>query len=174
MPVSKKVRVLKLNLIVEEFFRSTENVEEARQKAQEFLRNRLQHLYPDITDEEVAEIQEHSAEIIEAAEQKVQAERAEKAQKQREKKGAKDEASEDEQLAEDEVEQGVKMGRVAMRIGGATTVIPYKIMPVPDEAGKWVLVKRDPDTEELVPVKRRGKKRFVERNREGIWEVVGG
>ena len=33
------------------------------------------------------------------------------------------------------------------------------------------MVKRDRENDELVPVRRRGKKRYVEKNREGAWEV---
>ncbi len=175
-PFRKQVRVLKINLIIEEFFRSTENVEEAREKAQDFLRTRLQKLYPDITDDEAAEIQEHSDEIIAACEQKVLAERAKQAKEAREVEGGEEVESEggDEQLSEDEIEKGVQMGRVGMRIGGGMKLVPYKVMPDPEEPDKWVLVKRDRETDELMPVMRRGKKRFVEKNREGIWEILGG
>jgi len=109
----------------------------------------LQKLYPDITDEEAAEIQEHGGEEVES-------------------QGG------DEQLSEDEVDMGVQIGRVGMRIGGGMKLVPYKVMPDPGEPDKWVLVKRDHETGELMPVMRRGNKRFVEENREGIWEVVGG
>jgi len=175
-PFRKQVRVLKIDLIVEEFFRSTEDVEEAREKAQDFLRTRLQKLYPDITEEEAAEIQEHGGEIIAACEQKVLAEQAERAKEAKEAGGGEEVESEggDEQLSEDEVEMGVQMGRVGMRIGGGMKLVPYKVMPDPEEPDKWVLVKRDRETGELMPVMRRGNKRFVEKNREGIWEVVGG
>ena len=61
-----------------------------------------------------------------------------------------------------------------MRIGGGMKLGPYKVMPDPGEPDKWLLVKRDRETGELMPDMRRGNKRFVEKNREGIWEVVGG
>jgi hypothetical protein len=151
-------------------------LEEAREKAQNFLRTRLQKLYPDITDEEAAEIQEHSSEIIEACEQKVMAERAEQAKEAGKSGGGEGEegGNADERLSEDEAKKGVLLGRVAMRIGGSTKLVPYKVMPDPDEEGQWILVKRDRETDELVPVMRRGKKRIVEKNREGVWEVQGG
>lgn len=136
----------------------------------------MQKLYPDITDEEAAEIQEHSDEIVAACEQKVLAERAKQAKEAREVGSGEEIESEgvDEQLREDEVEKGIQMGRVEMRIGGGMKLVPYKVMPDPEEPGKWVLVKRDRETDALMPVMRRGNKRFVEKNREGIWEVVGG
>ncbi len=179
-PFRKQVRVLKINLIVEEFFRSMDDVEEARGKAQEFLRTRLQKLYPDITDEEAAEIHEHSGEIIAACEQKVLTERAASANQvgggeadDREGAGAEPLTDEDEdQLSEDEVAKGVILGRVAMRNGGAIKLVPYRVMPDPEENGMWVLVKRDRETGELEPIRRRGKKRYVEKTRDGIWEAI--
>ena len=127
---------------MKEFFRSTDDVEEAHGKAQEFLRNRLQKLYPDIADEEAAEIHEHSGEIIAACEQKVLTERAAAANQvgggetdDREGAGAEPLTDEDEdQLSEDEVAKGVILGRVAMRIGGGIKLVPYRVA---GSGGKW-------------------------------------
>ena len=69
---------------------------------------------------------------------------------------------------------GVQIGRVGMRIGGGMKLVPYKVMPDPGEPDKWVLVKRDRETGQLVPFMRWGNKRFVKKIREGIWEVAGG
>jgi hypothetical protein len=104
------------------------------------------------------------------------AERAKQAKEAREVGGGEEVESEgdDEQLSEDEIEKGVQMRRVWMRIGGGMKLVPYRVMPDPEEPDKWVLVKRDRETDELMPVMRRGKKRFVEKNREGIWEILGG
>lgn len=49
--------------------------------------------------------------------------------------------------------------RIEMCVAGSTRRIPTKIMP-------------DPETQELVPAKRRGAKRVVERNRDGYWAEV--
>ena len=49
--------------------------------------------------------------------------------------------------------------RIEMCVAGSTRRIPTKIM-------------RDPETQELVPAKRRGAKRVVERNRDGYWAEV--
>ncbi len=175
-PFRKQMRMLKINLIVEEFFRSGDDPAEAREKAQEFLRNRLQKLYPDITEEETAEIQARSEEIIAAAEQKVMAERAEEAKAKAEQGGGEsgDGEREDERLSDEEKELGVQFGRVSIRAGGVSRLVPYRIMPDPDDHSKLVLAKRDRELDKLVPVMRRGKKRYVEKNREGIWELTGG
>ena len=41
MPIRKELRMLKINLVIEEFYNASEDVEQARQRAQEFLRSRL-------------------------------------------------------------------------------------------------------------------------------------
>jgi len=167
-PFRKEIRILKINLIVEEFFRSTENVEEAREKAQEFLRSRLHSLFPDLNPEETQELQQRGAEMIEAVEQKVLAER--KAAGGGEKTVVSTEGSDD-GLSEKEVEQGVQLGRVAMRTPAGVRLRPYKIMPDQEEPGKFILARRDPESGETVPVLRGGRKRQVTRNREGVWEL---
>ena len=48
----------------------------------------------------------------------------------------------------------------------------YRLMPDDDKEGRFYVVKRDPETEELTPVLRRGAKRYVERARDGSWEMV--
>jgi len=175
-PFRKQMRLLKINLIVEEFFRAGEDMDEAREKAQEFLRNRLQKLYPDITEEESAEIQECGEEMIAAAEKKVLAEREAEHKEKAEKGGSEtvETAEADERLSAEEKELGVQFGRVSIRVGGGDRLVPYRIMPDPDDSTQFVLAKRDKELEKLVPVMRRGKKRIVEKNREGVWELVAG
>ena len=46
-------------------------------------------------------------------------------------------------------------------------------MPAPDEQGRFILVQKDPDTGEMIPVIRRGHKAHLEKNRERVWEPVG-
>ncbi len=59
--------------------------------------------------------------------------------------------------------------RIEMCVAGSTRRISTKIMPDP---AIMVIVTRDPETQELVPAKRRGAKRVVERNRDGYWAEV--
>ena len=59
--------------------------------------------------------------------------------------------------------------RIEMCVAGSTRRIATKIMPDP---AIMVIVTRDPETQELVPAKRRGAKRVVERNRDGYWAEV--
>jgi len=65
-----------------------------------------------------------------------------------------------------------KIGRVEVRVAGSQRRIPYKIMPDPDEGDLYVIAQRDPDTGELIPQKRRGGNRRVERGKDGIWRLV--
>jgi hypothetical protein len=67
--------MLKVNLIIEEFYRSSDNIEHARTQAQEFLAKRLKSLYPDMSREESAAMQEQGQKMLEAVEQKIVAER---------------------------------------------------------------------------------------------------
>ncbi len=175
-PFRKQMRLLKINLIVEEFFRSSEDMGQAREKAQEFLRNRLQKLYPDITEEETAEIQGLGEQMIAAAEKKVLAEREAERLEKAKKGGGEELATEavDEHLSDDEKKMGVIFARVSIRTAAGARMIPYKIMPDPDDSSQFVLAKRDQELEQLVPVMRRGKKRYVEKNREGVWELSAG
>ena len=69
---------------------------------------------------------------------------------------------------------GVQFGRVSIRTGAGDRMIPYKIMPDPDDTSLFVLAKRDKELDTLVPVMRRGKKRYVEKNKEGVWELIVG
>ena len=62
--------------------------------------------------------------------------------------------------------------RIEMCVAGRTRRIPTKIMPAPDDPAIMVIVTRAPETQELVPAKRRGAKRVVERNRDGYWAEV--
>jgi hypothetical protein len=57
-------------------------------------------------------------------------------------------------------------------VAGRTRMVPQKIIADPDDADKFVIAMRDPDTDELVPQLRRGAKRHIERGREGYWKVV--
>ena len=168
-PFRKEIRILKINLIIEEFYRSTEDVEEGREKAQEFLRTRLHSLFPDLSPEETEEIQQRGAEIIEAVEKQVLVERAEAA-KTREEKEGEGAKKDDDSLSKEEVKNGVQLGRVAVRAGSGTRFVRFKIMPDSGDPSKYFLVRRDPDSGELVPMMRRGVKRYVEKNRNGVWE----
>jgi len=176
-PFRKEIRLLKLNLIVEEFFRGTEDVEDARARAQEFLRTRLRSLYPDISEEESAEIERRGEEIIEAAQQRVLSERREReveaagaaGRSQGQPVGESGAAA---TLTEEEAQQGVQIHRVGMRVAGRLRQVPLKVMPDEDDPSRFVVVQRDPDSGEVVPLMRRGAKRYVQRGRDGSWEMA--
>ena len=116
-PFRKELRLLRINLVIDEFFRSTEDVEEARERAQQFLRSRLEKLYPDITAEETAEIKQRSEDMIAASEKRVVAERL-AARGAQQKKSTSEEP--DSRLSEEERKLGVKLVRVLIHTGGET------------------------------------------------------
>ena len=66
---------------------------------------------------------------------------------------------------------GVQIHRIAVRVAGRIRNIHYKVMPEADHASKFVIVEKDPENGEMVPVRRRGQKRYVQRGREG-WELA--
>jgi hypothetical protein len=172
-PLRKEIRLLKLNLIIEDFFRSSDSVDEARSRAQQFLESRILKLYPDLSEEETAEMQQLGAEMIESVEQTVVAERA--AASAAAASGAASSSASpagEGELSQEEAKNGVQIGRVLMRVGGGQRVVPFKIMPDEDDPSKFVLVKKDADSGELLPVRRRGAKRYVVKNREGVWEPI--
>lgn len=63
------------------------------------------------------------------------------------------------------VEQGMLDADGAERLRKAHKV------PDADDVSKFVIVQKDPDSGEMVPVRRRGQKRFVQRGRDG-WELA--
>ena len=152
------------------FFRSSDDVDEARSRAQQFLESRILKLYPDLTEEETAEMQQLGAEMIESVEKTVVAERAAEKEAAESGAAASSTASSEGELSEEEAQKGVQIGRVLMRIGDGQRVVPFKIMPDDDDPTKFVLVKKDPDSGELLPVRWRGAKRYVVKNPEGVWE----
>ena len=170
-PFRKELRLLRINLVIDEFFRSTEDVEEARERAQQFLRSRLEKLYPDITAEETAEIKQRSEDMIAASEKRVVAERLAVRAAQQEKSTAEEP---DSRLSEEERKLGVQLARVLIHTGGGDRMMPYKIMPDPDDPEQFLLARNDSELNTIVPMLRGGKKRFVEKNRQGVWELRSG
>ena len=160
----KQVRLLKINLIVEEFFRSADNVAEAREGAQEFLCTQLPKLYPDLTTEGAVGIQEQSSEILEACEQKVMVEKAPQAvAESRDAESGDEEDEGGETLSEAETARGIRRARVVIRAGGRTKLVLYKIMPDPEDRTRWIMIKRDRENGEFMPIQRHGKKRYVKK-----------
>ena len=72
-------------------------------------------------------------------------------------------------LSSEEIGRGIQIGRVEMRIAGRNKRIPQKIMPDPDNPGKFCIAQRDPETGDLIPQMRRGARRHVMKGRGGGW-----
>ena len=178
----KELRLLRISKQLEEFYSSTSDLKEARHQAENFLNRRLRRMFPDMSTDEAAEIQQRSTEMMDQIEQRILDERQSAVEAERKKteaaaanKPKETGGSDDEmELSEDEIAKGVQIGRVEMRVAGSTRRIPQKIMPDPDDPTQFVMVSRDPDTQELVPAKRRGQKRIVERGRDGSWQESKG
>ena len=96
---------------------------------------------------------------------------AERKEQEAAKAASGDGAGDDETLSEEEEQMGVQIHRIAVRVAGRTRNILYKVMPDADDASKFVIVHKDLESGEMVPVRRRGQKRFVQRGRDG-WELA--
>jgi len=170
-PFRKEIRLLKINMIIEEFYKTTEDLAAARGKAQKFLKSRLRVLYPDITPDEVQEIEEKSAGIIERVEQRVIAERREQARAAKAAEGEKEiNVKESLELSPREIARGAQVGRVSLKVGANWRMVSRKVMPHPDDPQRHLLAKRDPQSQELVPAIIKGAKCYVVKNKSGIWD----
>ncbi len=171
-PFRKEIRLLKINMIIEEFYKTTEDLVSARGKAQKFLKSRLRVIYPDITPDEFQEIEEKSAAIIERVEQRVIAERREQARAAKAAEGEKEiNVQESLELSPREIARGAQVGRVSLKIGANWRMVPLKVMPDPDDPERHVLVQRDPQNNELVPLILKGARCYVTKNKSGIWDL---
>ena len=174
----KELRLLRISKQIEEFYSSTSDVKEARHQAENFLNRRLRRMFPDMSSDEAAELKQRSTEMMDQIEQRVLDERQTAIKEKEDTAAATATASatgggggDDEmELSEDEIKKGVQIGRVEMRVAGSTRRIPQKLMPDPDDPSQFVICQRDPETGELVPARRRGSKRIIERGRDGSWQ----
>jgi hypothetical protein len=176
----KELRLLRIARQLEEFYQGTSDMKEARHQAESFLNRRLRRMFPAMNADEAADLKQRSSEMLEQIEQRILDERKAEVEARRSKAAAAAASSaaasggdeDDMELSADELAKGVQIGRVEMRVAGSTRRIPTKMMPDPDDPETMVIVMRDPDTQELVPARRRGAKRVVERNRDGYWAEV--
>ena len=164
------MRLLKINLIIEEFYHATEDVEQARQRATDFLRGRLRSLYPDMSREETEELQRRGAELVQRVEDRVLAERAARSKPQTSGDGG--EEDDEDTLTDEDRALGVQIQHVSVRITGRVRQIRYRIMPDPKDAERFVIGRRDHESGTMVPVLRRGAPRIVERGRDGSWTLA--
>ena len=165
----EEIRMLHLSQSIEEFYRSTSDLNQARHQAEAFLKRRLRRLFPDMPTEEATELRQQSAEIIDAIEDKILQERRDEIEEQRRRAA---EAPGQRQETEEEMEMGGQTGRVEMRVAGSYRRVPQKIMPDPDAPASFVLAAHDPQTGKLVPQRRRGRTRQVEKGEDGVWRLV--
>ncbi|MDP7449972.1 MAG: hypothetical protein QF689_15375, partial [Candidatus Latescibacteria bacterium] len=170
-PFRKELRLLKVNLIIEEFYHATEDVGQARQRAQEFLQGRMRSLFPDMSREETEEMQRRGAEIVQKVEDKVLADRAARQKDQPTKADEGEEDDDEDTLSEEEQKKGVQIVRVSVMIAGRARQMRYRIMPDPKDEERFVIARKDPESGEMAPVLRRGAPRHVERTRDGSWEL---
>ena len=195
----KEIRLLKIRQSIEDFYRSTDDLGEARQQAESFLNRRVRRMFKDLTPGERAAISEQGAQWIDTIEKQVLAERRAPAAREvpdpsdpgilfsddaasnnaaSNNAVSNDAASTDGELAdaddlsEEEKLTGAQIGRVEIRVAGQMRRIPCKIIVDPDDPEVYVVAQRDPDSDELAPMVRRGAKRIVARDRDGTWRAA--
>jgi len=175
----KEIRMLRLGQSIEEFYRSTSDIGEARHQAENFMKRRLRRLFPDMPTEEAVELRQQSAEIISAIEEKILQERRAAIEEQRlqraaataQAQGIDDDDDDENDLTDEEKARGILIGRVEMRVAGRYRRVPHRIMPDPDDPERFVIAARDDGSGELAPAVRRGSKRYVAKDRDGTWKV---
>ena len=173
-PFRKELRILKLARVLEDLYRNTSDPSDARNQAETYINQRLRRLFPDLSTGENNEMKARGEAIIDEVEARVLGDR-EKEKLDRKKEPAKKQvcsSGDVDELTEEEKLKGVMIGRVEMRVAGNKKRVPSKIMPDPEDESRMMVATRDSATGELVPQIRRGLKRYVERDREGIWQLV--
>ena len=189
-PFRKKIRLIQISRVLEamrpeleELYRSSPDADAGWVRVRWQLRQRLERFYADVTAGELHEINKRGEAVLIEIDQSIRGERVEvrlrkKAEETAEREKAElDRATGDEnqELTEEEMRKGVQIGRVEMRMGsGVYKKVRTKVMPDPADPSRCVVAVRDVESGETVPQMRRGAKRFVEKNREGIWKGVDG
>ncbi len=174
----KEIRMLRVAMTMEQFFRETTDMQEARHMAENFLNLRMRKLFPDLSSEETNEIRQRGNTMIDEIEKKILMERRQEVEEKRRQteetmrqRGEVPEANDEGELTEEERAKGVMIGRVEMRVAGGLRRVPRRIMPDPEDSERFVLAARDPETGEPVPELRRNAKRYVEKGRGGAWAI---
>ncbi|HIL11293.1 MAG TPA: hypothetical protein EYG11_21590 [Candidatus Latescibacteria bacterium] len=157
-PFSQELRIFKIRSELDALYR-TASAEQGYAKLERFLKRRLHYLHPGLTRYEIEAAERHIDKILSA--RPAVLEIVGEAQK-----GISI------QLDPDEVERGVQIARVAMRVAGRTRYVPYKIMPEETAPGKYIIVRRDPTSGVVVPALKSGICRYVERDSNGFWKLA--
>lgn len=174
-PLRKEIRLLKIQRVMEDFFYESSDMDAARSQATDLIKRRLRNMYPDFSVDERGALQERTANILDAAEEKILAEHQAAGPKARTGSPTKALDADEIGLSAAEEEHGALLGRVQFRIpGGGMRNVRHRIMPDPDDPERDIIVHRDPQSGALVPLLRNGSRRYVRQERNGLWKVVSG
>jgi hypothetical protein len=170
----KELRLLKIQHVLEEFFRTSDSPEAAQVKAQEFIKRRdgVRKLFGDISQEERATIQQRG--MVQAAEEKMattQPQNQSLLASRPTAPAANPESEDDLTLSSEEIRQGAVIGRVEMRVPNGYRTVRHRIILDPDSPNHFVISQRDNETGELVPLLRNGVKRRVNKEHNGLWRL---
>jgi hypothetical protein len=180
----QKLRLLEVNRLLQrarprlEALYGKHEPREARRQAERFLAHRVGRRFDEATKAEQLAAHRRGQGLLLTIEDRVATDRDDGAQqveaalRAAEVEEAAAIPREESELSEDEVRQGAQMARVEVRIAGDQKRVPTKIMPDPDDPEHWVMARRDPETGQLVPQVRQGKRRYVARGGDGSWKAA--
>ena len=153
---------------------------------EQFINRGLRHFLSELAPDEVEEIKQRTTPALSAAEQAVKNDQLHEADSPPAPELAQTEESytvdsppapepaqteDDLNLSTEEVGRGIQIGRIEMRIAGCNKRIPQKIMPDPDDPGKFCIAQRDLETRDPVPQIKRGARHYVVKGCDGGWAL---
>ena len=136
----QELRILKICGELDNLYHPASLEREAEELAP-FLERHLLSSYPDLTHYESDTVQSHIDRLL-ATHAPVTLEV---------QVAAPEAAATDLELDPIEIKHGVQIARVSMRVAGRTRCVPYKIMPEKKDSSRYIIVRRDPITGDVVP-----------------------
>lgn len=189
-PFRRKVRLLLANRVlqgcggeVDSIYRDSDSVADGRAKAEGLLREKLERILTDASDEEEAAVRRRSRALLMTVEQKQAADAdAEADEIMNALRPAGEDAGEaSTQVAQEEVElseietsRGAQLADIEVREDGRPKKISGVIMPDSDDSKRMVMAYRDAETGQLAPLRRKRRLRYVNRLPDGSWQALTG
>ena len=159
----QELRILKICGELDDLYH-TASLERAAEELAPLLERHLLSSYPGLTHYESDAVQSHIDRLLATdapgtLKVQIAAPRALKDQV-----AAPEAAATDPELDPIEIKHGVQIARVSVRVAGRTRCVPYKIMPEKEDSSRYIIVRRDPITGDVVPALKRG--------RDGFWNLA--
>ena len=157
----QELRILKICGELDDLYH-TASLERAAEELAPLLERHLLSSYPGLTHYESDAVQSHIDRLLATDDPGTLKGQV----------AAPEAAATDPELDPIEIKHGVQIARVSVRVAGRTRCVPYKIMPEKEDSSRYIIVRRDPITGDVVPALKRGNCRHVERGRDGFWNLA--